>query len=451
MKIKFELKETNVTKTENYLNFNSAVFDVKFKSPLAEKIFNTLIPNSENLLTIQFDVVTDMMLSDVTDISLLDFFDKLYETKSYKGKLSFLLMLYEMCIKAKSLGFEKIKFHTVEGNAEYPSPELSALDNTTLHVVKTLPVTTDIRQNLTLFDTKTDIGIHEFVSDVSSHGIIPIPFDISKTPLIFIRGNILGLLNGHYYMSCEEKYFDIFNYAVISNLKALTQEQLTVSRLQLEANSRTDNVKNIVNVYKKDFVKNLQSKIDNLRNRKNELLKELEVTIFDLTKSEKLIAMSNKEKNENIEADIRNSLIQIAQLKPVEVCFLSKDILIIRTKELACFHEVNNNWHKIGKFEIHIKLDGNREIKWFNLSRRVVGYSGLHHAPHVFPAGNACLGNASSMIAECQAKNDLYGLAVIAIQFPQSVYLSDPAGRKLDRWPIIKKEQYENYGIQHSN
>ena len=58
------------------------------------------------------------------------------------------------------------------------------------------------------------------------------------------------------------------------------------------------------------------------------------------------------------------------------------------------------------------------------------------HAPHVFHNGRPCLGNMTEVIPELVANYEFAALAMVAIQFIESVNVNDSAGMHINKWPV---------------
>ncbi len=109
--------------------------------------------------------------------------------------------------------------------------------------------------------------------------------------------------------------------------------------------------------------------------------------------------------------------------------------LSVFTDVLFCIDSRTGNRHEIGAFRIDI--DANRgEVRWHNLTRKVDGYRGRMNAPHVWESGEACLGTFAEIQAELVGNHEYAALAMVAIQFVESVNTGDPAGRHIDKWPV---------------
>lgn len=110
--------------------------------------------------------------------------------------------------------------------------------------------------------------------------------------------------------------------------------------------------------------------------------------------------------------------------------------IVIHTDILFCVDPRTGKKHEIGAF--CIELDTQRGApRWTNLTRRVDGYKRNQMAPHIWENGDACLGNTAEVFPELIGNYEYAAAAMIAIQFVESVNTDDPAGKHIDRWPIV--------------
>ena len=130
------------------------------------------------------------------------------------------------------------------------------------------------------------------------------------------------------------------------------------------------------------------------------------------------------------------SLTQMEKIVKVDVY---NDSLELYTKPLICVNPDTKKPRAIGAFKIQIDTN-RRQIRWFNLTRRVGGYGGGMNAPHVFSDGHACLGNSDETFHSLLKAKEFVAAAMVAVQFVEEVNTSDSAGRHIDSWPLAKPE-----------
>ena len=132
---------------------------------------------------------------------------------------------------------------------------------------------------------------------------------------------------------------------------------------------------------------------------------------------------------------------RICAIEKVERVTVSESIIDVFTDTLYCQDPRSKIVHEIGAFNIKIFVNGDENcIRWFNMTRRVNGYEGEMHAPHVFHTGKACMGNTAEAFPQLIAQYKFAACIVLAIQFIESVNTDDPAGRHIDKWPQAKEK-----------
>ena len=118
----------------------------------------------------------------------------------------------------------------------------------------------------------------------------------------------------------------------------------------------------------------------------------------------------------------------------------AKGIISVFTDTLYCVDPRTKITHEIGKFRIEIYTDGsNGGVRWFNLTHQINGQWSPSQAPHIDNNGIACNGNTEGIWPELIAAHEFSAVALIAIQFVESVNLDDQAGAEIGRWPVVDK------------
>jgi hypothetical protein len=110
--------------------------------------------------------------------------------------------------------------------------------------------------------------------------------------------------------------------------------------------------------------------------------------------------------------------------------------IIISTSMLKCVHPKTKAVHEIGEFDISINVnaDISSALIWNNKTRKPNG----KHAPHIGRDGKAALGNMAEMLPEILGSGDLKLIAQIAIQFIESVNISDDWGKTISDYPVVE-------------
>lgn len=132
-------------------------------------------------------------------------------------------------------------------------------------------------------------------------------------------------------------------------------------------------------------------------------------------------------------AEEYEKLVSLPKVKKVTV---DGGEIKVFTTTLCCVDPRTSVTHEIGEFEIRIPTSESGSVAWFNLTRRVNGYASNQSAPHIWENGTACLGNTQEIFPELIASYEFASVALVAIQFVESVNVDDAAGKHINRWPI---------------
>lgn len=149
--------------------------------------------------------------------------------------------------------------------------------------------------------------------------------------------------------------------------------------------------------------------------------------------------------------NIRNN----TKVKSIRFDDLDKGYLWVRTEKLIAEdprHNPSPSYHSIGEFELLVSLTNTRNagIHAFNLTRRVNGYDGDSHAPHIFNNdGSPCSGNFDSIVKDLRVSGQVDSLVSQSIRFLESANTSDPAGEHVEDWPVVSEHDLEEYREKH--
>ncbi len=115
--------------------------------------------------------------------------------------------------------------------------------------------------------------------------------------------------------------------------------------------------------------------------------------------------------------------------KVVEI-LVEGGLIKVFTETLYCVDPRTKRKHEIGRFQIDIHPSG--KVLWKNLTRTVDGF----FAPHVKANGTACLGTMTEMIPDLAGSYEFAALAMVCVQFIESVNVDDDWGRRISMWPV---------------
>lgn len=127
-----------------------------------------------------------------------------------------------------------------------------------------------------------------------------------------------------------------------------------------------------------------------------------------------------------------DKLMTVPKVRDVRV---ADGVVKIFTEVLYCVDPRTKIKHEIGAFRIDLYTT-HCEVRWNNLTRKVDGYWGGANAPHVDGSGKACLGTMAEILPDLVGNYEFAALAMVAIQFVESVNVDDAAGKKINNWPV---------------
>lgn len=113
--------------------------------------------------------------------------------------------------------------------------------------------------------------------------------------------------------------------------------------------------------------------------------------------------------------------------------------LTVYSQHITVRHRDNNDLHDMGFYRMIVPICSPSDYRWYNLSRRVQGYSPARQHPHIFAEGYGCLGNAREMMASALDNGDFYGMVHLGLRFVTNCHVRDLAGKYLVNWPRINE------------
>jgi len=276
-------------------------------------------------------------------------------------------------------------------------------------------------------------------------GTVP---NITGVPIESAEGDFVGEIKGNHCFI----FFDIahnctnFTKTIASKLIAAIEEYFVTGKMTKE---------DLTEYYRKNFVDSCMSKskdflvkhqqdyeqsISQVRQYQQELTKAMK-RYNDSSAILKKFETDDGETYRKKFSDEYTSIVSGAgRIKKVVV---SASTFSFQTDLIHCVDPRTGENHEIGEFKVGIGLtDG--KIKFTNVRRTIGGYKEGMHAPHVFPDGNPCLGNAAEVIPSLVAGMEYSALTTYAMTFLESVNTDDSAGSKIYRWPI-QGESEEDY------
>lgn len=157
-----------------------------------------------------------------------------------------------------------------------------------------------------------------------------------------------------------------------------------------------------------------------------------------------MIRLRNKieidEKNlSNVSTQLIEQLDLIIAHPKVSDLHIKDGKFVLFIPDVYCYDDRGRRYY-IGNFRVEIKIE-NTDVKFFGDNPRRSYWTSRDPHPHVNGNnGSACLGNVASTIAELCARNEIYALALVCIDFLESANTEDPAGRNVGNWQRVKED-----------
>lgn len=180
-------------------------------------------------------------------------------------------------------------------------------------------------------------------------------------------------------------------------------------------------------------IKESKKAVDSNPQKVRELQQSIVSLIRETVEATKKLQEMESSRAEAVAAYARefDKLLTIPKVVDVRV---AGNTVKVFTETLYCVNPRTKKRHEIGAFRIEMSLAGG--VFWFNLTRKVDGFERSMQAPHVFVTGKACLGNMEEVIPQLVANYEFAALAMVAINFVESVNVDDPAGKYIINWPV---------------
>lgn len=137
------------------------------------------------------------------------------------------------------------------------------------------------------------------------------------------------------------------------------------------------------------------------------------------------------------------NIIGIKKVKSVEI---EEGRIHVYTKNIYAQDVRSGKWHDIGKFHIiisvnHARYNGRETVKIVNIKHSIKGMKEAMEAPHVFPEGYMCHGNAEIGMANAYSRKDFYQLVLQIILFLSEANTDDAAGQYVNKWPEVSESE----------
>jgi len=147
---------------------------------------------------------------------------------------------------------------------------------------------------------------------------------------------------------------------------------------------------------------------------------------------------------EGIKAKLISEIKAMESNKKIEEVFFNENgDLVLDTVELFAKARTKKGVKRfrMGRFRIEVRLQ-NGQTLFFNRDIQNIRHSvwGACHHPHVSETGSGCLGNASTLIAECIMNREWAMLADVLVNYLESINEDDGAGKCYTNWDEVDEE-----------
>ncbi len=243
----------------------------------------------------------------------------------------------------------------------------------------------------------------------------------------------------HFGTSNEEQIFRKILALVVDEL-TLSPEQKEKRRIQIE-NEKKERIKQ---QYAQNCLNGFLGKMRQLENdikHSNERIKDYQKTLVNLIRETKrnqsLLNRYCKQEHSELRKKFIAEYDHLLKLEKVNKVIADDIQITIHTDILYCTDPRSELVHEIGEFEIVIFTNG-EGVQWINKTRQVNGGKSDMMAPHINSDGEACLGSIEESFTELIANYEYATLAMLAIQFVETVNTVDDWGSYIHKWPVKK-------------
>lgn len=194
----------------------------------------------------------------------------------------------------------------------------------------------------------------------------------------------------------------------------------------------------------KGAIRRTQTKLQDLNRDRNEFSKQLLRKVKEIIESEFKIS-SLEEKPKKQKEKYIHQFDEIIKLVQVKKIVTENNRIKIILERLYLTNPETKKLHDLGDIVIIIKpdeVDVNSAIRFKNTSLNIANRA----APHIYPEGWACFGSAEVAVHEALGKQDYTNLILVLISFLESLNMSDPFGKDIIKWPLVKEKKDDKQG-----
>lgn len=181
-----------------------------------------------------------------------------------------------------------------------------------------------------------------------------------------------------------------------------------------------------------------KERIDNMKMQVNEWRSRIKQHMDNIDRSNKQVLVEEQKLGTDAK-QIISDLDLIANLDKVKDVHIKDNKFIVFTNPLYCFTDNDERFY-LGNMRIELNPDI-ADVRFFGDNPRRSYWTDHDPHPHVNGgSGEACLGNASTLIAELSNQMQLYPMVLTCIDFLEAANLEDVAGRQVYNWDQVDEE-----------
>jgi hypothetical protein len=277
-------------------------------------------------------------------------------------------------------------------------------------------------------------GIEHAIQITSEDGVVLAEF-FKEYDELYIHFDVMNDLER---LDSDKKLFEYIMKALNDGeLYERTLENSWVHTKNKEA--LVQRFENRIKEMKANELANMQYQLGESENNERTYRQRLKNALESITRLRRQIEQEQENLN-NVSEQFIKDIDLIATHPQVTDVHIIMGVFHVFTDDIYCYDK-NNNRYYIGKMKFTMDME-NTDIRFFNLNNTRKGFwTDNDPHPHVNGSGgSACLGSASSTIAELSSRNEVYALALTCIDFLENANIDDSAGARVVRWDQVDEE-----------
>ena len=241
--------------------------------------------------------------------------------------------------------------------------------------------------------------------------------------------------------------FDLFNEyteervelfkQLMQKFEALVWLPKTFANSWLHTSDKDALTKRFLERFKEQRLQQLQEdkrKADNYGSRIKDFKRDIKTSYDNMIRLRNNIE-SEEANLENVDTQFVKDLDLIVKHQKVSDLIIKDGLFYISVPSVYA-HASNGKRYYIGNMKMTIKLE-EADVRFYGDNKRHGYWSEKDPHPHVSGSGSPCLGNLSGTIAELSARNEIYALVMVCIDFLENANVEDTAGRNVIMWDEV--------------